>query len=72
MNAGIVAVYIVVLHVSAYGYQGVIVPENPEFRIAFERESDCRAAAPAIARAVKIPSVANLDAVKCQRMEIRR
>jgi hypothetical protein len=64
--------FIIVLHVSAYGYHAEILPNDPKFQGAFAREADCEAAAARIAREIKIPAIASLDKIVCRKMEIKK
>lgn len=65
-------VFVIVLQVTAFGYSATIVPSDPKFHAVYESEADCRKAIPAVRRAVPIPSIATLNAVVCQKRELKK
>lgn len=65
-------VWIVVLHVSAFGQHGTILSDDARHRMAFENLDECRKAIPRIRKQVKLPAMASLDDVACLKMELKR
>lgn len=66
------SVFIVVIAVGAYGYRGEILPNDPKYRAAFDRQADCLAAARVLTTEIKLPALATLEAVTCRKLEVRK
>lgn len=66
------AVWIVVLSVSALGYAGTIVPDNPKHHIAFTNSADCQAYARVVRKDIPVPALVTLNRATCRKMEIRK
>lgn len=66
------AVFIIMLQVSALGYQRAVPPDEARFQAAYVNESDCKKMIPAVRRAVKLPALATLEGVICRKLEVRK
>lgn len=66
------AIFIIVLHVSAFGYSASVVPDQPRLRTAYASESDCKKDIPSVRRVINIPAIATLNSIECRKLEFKK